>query len=188
MSTFHEIPPKPEADTRGFEADYPALLEDVSVVGEEALHAVAYERGFSFEDAHFQEACGPVTDIMIPELTKLGYNIPSKRGERHMTFVGWKYDEHGTSLPINEQPEKSAVVHRFPVIDFDGTPEHEVIADATWQQFLTPQQRTPDLPKVLAGTREDVQAFLEGKGLDGKDLVSIWQKTFVPNNRRIHLL
>lgn len=174
------------------ESSYPnpelqALVADVEEVATDAYSQVASDRSLNLDDIHVQNVCGPVTNYMIPALRERGYVIHTDRGERHMARIGWLYDAHGKPLPIEQQPEDSARIHRFPVIDTDGTDEGEVVADATWQQFLSDEQlQTPGLPKVLVGTRHQVRQQLESWGFTDPDLLRIWEKPERPNKPKLH--
>lgn len=62
------------------------------------------------------------------------------------------------------------VVHRF-VETLDG-----IIMDPTWQQFVDPEHLSPDLPKVLFGTREQIMDYLRRLGLEDR-IGGIWRDT-----------
>lgn len=184
MSANHESGPYQNPEMQ-------VLLADVDSAAEAALQDYAIERNLPFEEAHFtqvpgQTFCAFVSKHMITDLTKKGYTFTHPLGERRITYVGWRFDPDGKPLPIDQQPEGSAVIHRFPVIDTDGTPEGRVIADATWQQFLSPEQRSRDLPKVLAGTSEGVRQQLLSWGFNDPQLLRIWERPLDPNKPKPH--
>ena len=182
MSIRHELTPGPKPEML-------ELLANIDTVAEAAYEAVAAdpENHLTADEVHVNRKCGAVTDYMIPALRELGYAVPTNRGERHMVNVGWAYDESGKPLAIDKQPEAAeSVIHRFPVIDTDGTPEGEVVADATWQQFIPPEQRSPNLPRVLAGTRDSVRAQLQSFGFNDPELLKTWEKPVIPNRHKPH--
>jgi hypothetical protein len=60
----------------------------------------------------------------------------------------------------------------------DGTPHSHlettdgVIIDPTWQQFVDPSKLSPDLPKVLTGTPDEIRDFLHSHEME--DISGIW--------------
>lgn len=56
--------------------------------------------------------------------------------------------------------------HRFLRVMLTGMQEEAAVyLDGTWQQFLPEQKRTPELPKVLWGTKNTITAVAKKAGL-----------------------
>lgn len=146
------------------------LYSEISLSVENSLASVSGEKNIDPSNTHSQRVCGDVSDLMISDMRALGHDVFR---DRRIALVDWEYDSNGDPLPIEEQ-NGFGYVHYYVKFPSDKPPEDEVIADATWQQFIPEDQRTDDLPKALIGTRREVHNTLLGLGFTDKDLFKIW--------------
>jgi hypothetical protein len=87
-------------------------------------------------------------------------------------------------------PARTDTAEIYAVDSNDGRPEHlrrkrihgycvlqenpDLIADPTWQQFLLPEQRKPNVPKMLVGQRSDVMLQARSYGISDPVVLSFW--------------
>jgi len=129
----------------------PQLLSAIESSAAAGYAELAQERGERVEDMPRAPICRPMTTILVLSL--------SDRGEKpRVDARGGRLDEH-----------------RYVLI---GDAEDETVVDATWQQFLPPEVQSNELPKVLAGSRQDVMNFAIGAGVSPDDAL-VWSADHV---------
>jgi hypothetical protein len=74
------------------------------------------------------------------------------------------------------------VLHRYVSL---GSGPDELFIDGTWQQFLESDQRSPDLPKSLVGTLDEVVLAATEAGLSAAIIEDLWtpSRPEVPTQR-----
>lgn len=106
-----------------------------------AYKLIALEEGYRAEELHYKPQCLMMTVAFTLEM-----------GDEGIAHV--RHDSrHGHN--VNE--------HRYAVLDIN---DEEIVIDPTWQQFLSPHLRSPELPRTLIGTREEVIAIALAAGVD----------------------
>jgi hypothetical protein len=145
------------------------LQSDINAAINGTYQTIAAKRNLSPHEVRLERVCGQAFDLLFEGLSSR-YNV---RRDRRIVWLGIARDETGKPLPLEEQ-ETQAIIHCYPVIETNGTPKNDIIVDATWQQFLTPKQRSGDLPNALVGTRQQVITELQSHGITNEELVRTW--------------
>ena len=133
--------------------DVPAgMRKSVEIAATQAYRSAEAEPEWPYGPniAHRVPVCGLVSSLMLRQLVAMGYEVQQeiRRGVED----------------INE--------HSYLLID---PAEMQIVADATWQQFVPGEVWTPDLPKVLIGDRQDVVEQAKRRGVEEKWL-TLWQE------------
>jgi hypothetical protein len=128
----------------GNESSAAELRTTVSEVAESIYHSIANRFETDVSTVHRSQFCGYVEPVLRGALAERGVEV----AERVVHFP-------------------SGGVHRF-VQTPDGR-----LWDPTWQQFLPADKLSPDLPKVLGGTPEEVQEYLNQIGMQ-EQIGAIW--------------
>jgi|JI10StandDraft_1071094.scaffolds.fasta_scaffold662233_1 hypothetical protein len=116
-----------------------------------AYEAVALEKGVDVDEVHRMRVCHRISELMVGQLVEV---IPDAH---QVTRGGWTVDSHS-----------------YVGLSPDSGPD-DIIADATWQQFIDAGNQHPDAPKVLIGQRADVIAALREHGVDDRTISDIWE-------------
>ncbi len=149
------------------------IIDDIEHAAAVAYQAVAERNGYELDDVHHQPECMMVAKLMVSDLLEKGRDavvdiaVTSKR-----PILG--RDGKRFYPPLTRR----RLQHEYPVIRDDG---QEVIADATWQQFLDPLQRTADKPSVLVGSRQEVIEQAKNYGITSQHVLNLWD---VPDRRK----
>lgn len=151
------------------------LVASIKTAAEDAYQKVAENTGIPIADVHFQEGpCNDITDSIIDTLASQGHQ--ATRTNR-VVWPDRKYGPSGESIAILHQDSTNSLHHSYGVVDVvDGTQEERLVFDATWQQLLSPELRTADLPKVLVGTHEKVTEQARSFGIINPELLKLYAK------------
>lgn len=159
MSAHEEAPKSFDVSTySGFTETPPEVLKDVIVSAEKAYQKVGAALGISPDSVYLTPNCVDVIDQMGNELLNVlqkGYRAL----RMDVTFL-FKDHQYISIVPPNS--------------------ERRIIADPTWQQFLPAAQRTPDKPKVIIGTPEEVGKQLLSYGFTDQQVTPWFSKEEKP--------
>ena len=130
------------------------LIPNIQTAANAAFDKLASDT-FTPHEIHKLSVCSQVSSLMINPLIENGHL--ARREIAMAEGVG---------------------VHSYVVIDNDG---EEILADATWQQFLRPGTATDDIPKVLVGDRGEIMRQARDYGVSN-DVLKIWEFGNVAEN------
>ena len=129
----------------------PELTSHIHVSAARGYEIIAREQGEPAEVAHTKPWCRGMTTTMVLALFEIG-ETPQVNAR------GGRLDEH-----------------RYVTI---GDDDLQIVIDPTWQQFLPPDRLTPELPKILIGTRPEVMRFAQEAGVLSDDAL-VWSADHV---------
>ncbi|HSX24169.1 MAG TPA: hypothetical protein VLE74_03655 [Candidatus Saccharimonadales bacterium] len=148
------------------------LSAEISAVADRAYDAVAQAEDLPLETIHYQEVCDKAVEFILDNLLDNGHRV--ERVVR-AAQLGREYDSQGHLVPILHETRPSRrISHVYCELDAEGDETDTQVIDATWQQFLAAEKRTPELPKVLIGTHSQVLAKLQEYGITDMELLGLW--------------
>ena len=117
---------------------------DILDVSEVTYVALAERFRHSIDVVHRVGLCVPASRLMVANLCHRGYSA--------------------AQVPVPRR-----LYHFYAQIPSEETGEG-VVVDPTWQQFLAVQLITPEMPKVLMGTSDEVVAMARSYGVGASKL------------------
>ncbi len=160
--------------TQTHETLKPGLESQVLSAADAAYEAVSQSHEVPLDEVHFTDGmCNPVTDNMIALLAESG--VTAERTNR-VVWPDRKWGPNGEKIAIMSQAEdQRTLAHAFgKIIEGSGADAKMVFFDATWQQLLPPEERTPEKPKVLFGTPLEIINQARTFGIKNKALLDLW--------------
>lgn len=112
------------------------LRTKIEEIAEGIYRDTAYRFDTDQNTVHRDRFCGLIEPLLAKAILQNGIAYT----ERVVSFINGGAHRYGETL--------------------DGR-----IWDGTWQQFLPPDKLSPDLPKVLSGTQEEIRSYLEQLGV-----------------------
>lgn len=129
------------------------LRRDIQQAADLAYCELGAAKNIDAEQVHRLSVCYEASKSMVRALSEKGYD------SAHRILVGQR-GEHSLVSVSNG--------------------EGEIWADPTWQQFLPPERKELDLPKVLIGSLGSLAAQAQSYGTDPQAL-SIWDYSALRN-------
>ena len=126
------------------------IHSDIQAAANDAYLTIAEQGGQNPEEIHRLSVCYRAAVLMVASLVEKGYDAKHE---------------------IHESP--TVVEHSYVALGMNH--EDEIIADPTWQQFLTKDNIDENMPKVLIGTRSDVSGQARHFGVD-ETTTQLWRE------------
>lgn len=123
----------------------------LDIASQQAYEIIGDELGIKVDEVHREGVCHGVSKFIVDRLIEI---FPSARCETR-----------GSSAVDS---------HCYVELSHDGG-EGNIVADATWQQFISPEAQNLGAPKVLVGQRKDVIATLRAYGVSDSTISEFWE-------------
>jgi len=136
-------------------AVYNQFFDAVNTVEMGFYEKLAITTGEQLHRIHYRRICTEASNGLVTAITGL---ISAEVDEAHLT----EYTGEGDQW---ERP------HRYIM----SVEDSDIIADPTWQQFLAPKQRNPELPRIITGRRAAVIDRIRACGVSREAVLQLWE-------------